>query len=496
MTEDTVPIAAGREASAVTSPTGREPQLESHKLQGRIGTVELVMTVLAFSAPILVVASFSPFVIIYNGPTAPLAYVIAMIVLLFFSVGYTAMSRHLPNAGAFYAYITAGIGRPFGLGASFLAVLGYILMAVGTVGFVGVAANSLVVNVFSGPDIPWQVFSFGLLTVTGILGYFRIDLSAKVLLVAMVAEVGIVLIFDMFVLGDGGPEGRSMAPFNLGDFSSGGGVGLAVLFAATSFLGFEATAIFREETKDPDRTVPRATYAAVFFIGLFYVLGVYCLITAYGPSAVQGVASENFVNMFNVAIEANVGSWARDVVQVLIVTSGFACLLSVQNIMSRYVFSLGVDEVLPKALGRPNPKHGSPSIASVAVSGVLVAVLLSQAGKDPELVYAKLAGAGGFAILVLMFLAGISVVAFFQRNPDAHASTWHRLVAPIISAITMGIILYLAATNFTHMTGGSMTEAVVLQIILWGTFVVGIVLALIYRQTKPAVFERIGRQKV
>jgi len=495
MIEETMP-AAGVEPDVRHRGVGDAAEAESHHLRGRIGTVELVMTVLAFSAPILVVASFSPFVIMFNGPTAPVAYVIAMVVLLLFSVGYTAMSRHLPNAGAFYAYITAGLGKPLGLGASFLALLGYILMAVGTVGFVGIAANSLVINVFSGPDIPWQVFSFSLLAMTGAFGYFRIDLSAKVLLVAMLAEVGIVLLFDLAILGDGGAEGRSLAPFNLGDFASGGGVGLAVLFAATSFLGFEATAIFREETKDPDRTVPRATYAAVFFIGLFYVLGVYFLITAYGPSQVQGVALENYVDMFNVAIEANVGVWARDVVQVLIVSSGFACLLSVQNIMSRYVFSLGVDEVLPKALGRPNPKHGSPSIASVTVTIVLAAVLATQVTKDPGLVYGKLAGAGGFAILVLMFLTGVSVVAYFRRHPGKEATLWHRLIAPCVSAVTMAIILYLAVSNFTTMTGGSKHEAIVLQVILWGTLVVGIALALVYKQVKPHVFERIGRQKV
>lgn len=492
MTEET---GTTREPGVLTKPPHQAAEVDSHKLRGKIGTVELVMTVLAFSAPILVVASFSPFVIIYDGAGAPLAYVIATIALLIFSVGYTAMSRHLPNAGAFYAYITAGLGRPFGLGASFLALLGYLLMAVGTVGFIGLAANSLVVNVFSGPEIPWQVYSIGLLLSTAVFGYFRIDLSARVMLVAMLAEVGIVLIFDLAILGDGGPEGRSLAPFSWVEFSSGS-VGLAVLFAATSFLGFEATAIFRDETKDPDKTIPRATYAAVFFIGLFYVLGVYCLITSYGSGSAQGVALENYETMFNHSIESFVGVWARDVVQVLVVTSGFACLLSVQNIMSRYVFSLGVDEVLPRALGKVHPKHGSPSVASIAVSVVLLLVLLSQAGNDPGLVYAKLAGAGGFAVLLLMFLTAVSVIVFFRRNPVTGAPVWNRLIAPILSAVSMACILYLATTNFTHMTGGSLQEAVVLQLILWGTFAAGIVGALVLRRSRPDVFERIGRQKV
>jgi len=234
MSEKTVP---GPDVGSGATRLGASPAAtEDHHLKGRIGTIELIMTVLAFSAPILVVASFSPFVIIFNGAAAPLAYVIAMVVLLVFSVGYTAMSRYLPNAGAFYAYISAGIGKPFGLGASFLALLGYILMAVGTVGFIGLAANSLVVNVFSGPDIHWLVYSLGIVALTGTLAYFRIDLSAKVLLVAMLLEVGIVLIFDLAILGNGGAEGRSLTPFSVGEFASGGGVGLAILFAATSFL--------------------------------------------------------------------------------------------------------------------------------------------------------------------------------------------------------------------------------------------------------------------
>src|SRR5262249_1490580 len=157
--------------------------------------------------------------------------------LLFFAVGYTTMTRYLPNPGAFYAYITAGLGRRAGLGSSFLAMYGYVTMAVGTVAFFGTVASSLVSDPFHGPVIPWYVYALLCVTATGILGYFRIDLSAKVLSVAMGLEVLIVMIFNIAVLIKGGPEGRSLAPFSLTGFGSDD-VGLAVLFAATCFLGF------------------------------------------------------------------------------------------------------------------------------------------------------------------------------------------------------------------------------------------------------------------
>ncbi|MEV8569594.1 APC family permease [Streptomyces sp. NPDC051322] len=451
------------------------------------------MTVLAFSAPIVVVASFAPFVITYDGAGAPFAYVVGAAILLLFAVGYTAMGRYIPNAGAFYAYITAGIGRTLGFGASFFAMLGYVLMAVGTVCLFGVATSALVADVFRGPEIAWQYCSVACLLGSGILGYFRIDLSAKVLLFAMSAEAAIVLVFDVAVFGDGGPEGRTVAPFSWGEFSSGS-IGLAVLFAATSFLGFEATAVFREETKDPDRTVPRATYAAVICIGLFYIVSVWALVTAYGPSAAQGVATHNYAGMFNAAMESFVGVWARDVVQVLVVTSAFACLLSVQNILARYVYSLGVDEVLPSVLGRAHPKHGSPSIASMTVSAILLGTLLANIGSDPAHLYGMLAGAGGFAILVLMFLTSVSVVVFFRRRPEAKVPLWHRVITPTVSALSLAGVIYLATINFTTMTGGSMTAAVILQAVLWGVYGVGVLVALVYRAKRPDIYLRIGRQ--
>lgn len=478
---------------AASSPDGEAPR----SLQGKIGVVELMLTVLAFSAPLTVVAAFAVFVLTYNS-SAPIAFAVAIVLLLLFSVGYTTMTRYLPNPGAFYAYITAGLGRHAGLGSSFLAMFGYVTMAVGTVAFFGTIASSLVSETFYGPSIPWWVYAVLCVVTTGVLGYFRIDLSAKVLSVVMGCEILIVLIFNAAVLVEGGPEGRSLQPFSLGDFSSGD-VGLAILFAATCFLGFEATAIFREETKNPDKTVPRATYGAVLFIGVFYLVSIWLLIVAYGPSQAQTVAINDYATMFPNAVHTYVGAWATDVVRVLLCSSIFACLLSVQNILARYTYSLGVDRVLPGTLGRVHPKHGSPHISSVTVTVVLLLVLGGAVvmKADPGHMYSSLAGTGGFAVLVLMFLTGVSALVFFRKRTDiTERRIFHMFIAPLLSAISMGTVLYLAITNFTSMTGGSTTQAWALQLALWSTFVAGVVLAAVYRARRPATFLRIGRQKV
>ena len=101
-----------------------------------------------------------------------------------------------------------------------------------------------------------------------------------------------ILIFDGVVFATGGAEGMSARPFTLSAFQTSS-VGIAFLFAATCFLGFEATAIFRDEVRNPNKTIPRATYSAVLLIGLFYVFASWMIITAYGVGHAQEVATNS-----------------------------------------------------------------------------------------------------------------------------------------------------------------------------------------------------------
>lgn len=468
---------------------------DGYQLVGRMGVIQLMLTVLAFTAPLASVVGVIPLVIVFGGVGAPLAFVAMTVILLLFSVGYSTMSRCLPNPGAFYAYISAGLGKVVGLGASFIAILGYAMIGLAVTIFFGIVANDLVVTTFNGPSLSWWLYSLGLVLGVGTFGYFRIDLSAKVLSAVMILEVAIVVVFDVFVAADGGPEGRSLSPFAWGSFNHES-IGVAVLFALVPALGFEATAIFREETKNPRRTVPRATYAAVSFIGLFYIFATWLLITAFGTTKAVDAAGADPTGMFANAMGRSVGVWAQDIVSVLVVTSAFASVLSCQNILARYGYSLGVDGVLPAVLGRVHRHHGSPFISSVTISVVFALGVLVFISSDPLKVYAWLAGAGTFPILVLMFLTSAAVLAFFRRS-RAEAdefSIWHTLIAPSLALLGLGAVLYFSLRNFTVVTGGTPGTAAMLQAIIWVTFVAGMAAALIYRRRRPEVYGRIGRQ--
>jgi amino acid transporter len=484
----TTPSAAPPDRASDARPARRE------HLEGRVGVIELVLTVLAWSAPIVVVTAFTPIIVIYGGVGAPLAYAVSMGVLLLFAVGYIAMTNHISNPGAFYAYITQGLGRVPGLGASLVALLSYYLMGLGTYTFLGAATSSVVADIFGGPTLSWHVYTLGGIFLVGTLGYFRIDLSAKVLGVAMLLEVLIVLVFDAAVFFRGGEHGLALDSFAPSSLSSSGAP-IAILFAATCFGGFEATAIFREETKDPRKTVSRATFAAVLSIGVFYILATWFLIAAYGSDKALGAATSDPVGMFPAAVTRFVGAWASDAVSILVVTSAAAATLACQNIMSRYSFSLGVDQVMPSVLGKVHPRHHSPYVSSLAVTALMTISVFVLWNQDPLALYGRIAGTGGFGVMLLMTLTSVAVVVFFRRRGNLGSTVWQTLVAPVASALGMAVVLYLALTHFKLMTGGSTREAILYQVLVWGVLAFGMVLALFYRAKRPEVYARIGRQR-
>ena len=485
-------------ANPVPANSATSSAIDPPKLQGRMGVAELVFTVLAFNGPLAAVAGYLAFVIYFNGTGAPIMLAAAGVITLVFAVGFTTMSRYMANPGAFYSYITAGLGRVLGLGGAFLAVFAYALVLLGVYAFFGIVAGQLVSGTFGGPHVAWYWYALLAWAVVALMSYRNIAVSARVLLVALAIELVMVLIFDGAVLINGGPQGLSLKPFNP-HLALQHNVGVALLFSVSLFLGFEATAIFREEVKQPRKTVPRATYASVLVIVLLYVVSSWLLITAYGVDRAADAAQKDAAGMFSAAMGRYVGRVGVDIVSVLLITSVFAALLSIANVLSRYLFSLGKDRVLPAFLGQAHPRYASPYKSSVVVSGVvLVAGVVFVAFKaDPNLLYSSMAGVGGFAIIILEMITSIAVFIYFRRSARIEDSTrWHTVIAPVLATLSLGFVIVLAMTNFPTLIGGSDRLALLLQVLTWGVLAAGIALALIYRRRNPAVYERIGRQNI
>lgn len=465
-----------------TTNAGPDPAcIPSTRLNGNLNVWAIVFLVAAAAAPLGVMSGTIPIGIsIGNGSAFPMTFVVSGIMLLIFAVGYTTLTKYVPNAGAFYAYIAKGLGNRIGLGSAFLAVVAYLAETIAVYGLLAAGADSLFVS--WGVQLPWQLYALVAIGVVSYLGHRHIDVTAKVLGTVMILEVGIILILDVAVIvRGGGPEGFSTAFLDPSTVMSGA-PGLALLFAFLSFLGVEATAVYRNEARDPNRTVPRATYLAISLIGVFYLVSTWALISAWGDSAAGKVAAENPVAMLPEAMKSYVGAFAEQVTMVLFVSSLFACVLAFHNIVSRYIFTLAGRGALPKRLGYAHTKHGSPYLPSALVSvTALVAIgIASAVGLDPvSQVYTWLAGACTVGFIFLLISVSLSSIPFFLRQRaqgTLNEKPWGAFIAPAISAVLLIGTFALVMMNLSDLVGGP-TAAVVVMAILLAAYVVGIVVA-------------------
>ena len=85
--------------------------------------------------------------------------------------------------------------------------------------------------------------------VTG-LAYWGVDVSLRTLGVLLLCEVVVLLVLDVAVIADGGASGNSVSGFAPSSIV-GSGFGIALLWCAACFTGFEATVVFTEEAKKP-----------------------------------------------------------------------------------------------------------------------------------------------------------------------------------------------------------------------------------------------------
>lgn len=486
MTSETPPIAPTEPSSG---------QSAAPKMGGRLGTWSTTLIVLAFLAPLGGVVGYVPLTIGFgNGTGAPLTYVVVGVALLFFSVGYSTLVRHVGRPGAFYAYIAASMGKQLGLGASLLSLSSYVVAGIGFYTYGGIVAASTIAEL-GGPALPWWIGSLALCGAVAALSYRGAELNARVMITIVVFEVIVIMAFNVVQFATKGFTRESATVLNPANLTSGSLIS-AVVFVFVAYVGFEVSAVYFEEMRDPTKTVGRATYAAVITLSLFYLLCAWAYILYFGTDNAAAVAGADPAGSFLTAIEGSFGHVVREIVAVQLLTSVLASVLSIANVGARYIYSLGVDRVLPEQLGRVHPKTKAPSYASLAVNVVFVGaiILIAVIGMDPVVVYSGMAGASAIAFVAMLVLVSLAVIVYFRRAKNS-GEPWRKTVlSPGIGLAFLLVVLVYAVTNVDQLTGPDNTGFA--YVLIAGHFALllgGIILAGWLKRARPDTYRRIGR---
>ena len=431
--------------------------------KGSLGVAGIVFFVVAASAPMAGMTGVVPVAaVLGNGAAVPGAYVAVGLILLLFSVGFTAMSNKVTNAGAFFAYVGKGLGVNMGVGSAFASILAYLTVQLAVYGFFGAIANAFFTPLL-GVDLGWLGWCVIAWVAVTVLSLLKVDVGAKVLGVLTSLELLSLLIAGVAILAKGGPEGINFqASFDPSLVLAGGFVGtagIALSFAFASFIGFESTAIYGEEAKDAKKTVRRATYVAVSIIAGLFALVSFAMVTGLGASTIIDetlARSEGLVNpagvLFSLTSEA-VGPWLSDTMNVLLISSMFAGLLAFQNAASRYFFAMARGGVLPKALAQTNGR-GAPTGGVYATSAIalVVMILFFANSLDPVLnLFYWTSTVAVLAITLVEILVSIAVIAYFRKNGGANL--WQSVIAPALATLGMALAMYLIIARFNLLAG-------------------------------------------
>jgi amino acid transporter len=450
-------------------------------------TRRVVFLLIGAASPMAGVVGNVPLALVYgNGVGLPAMFLVSTVILLCFTVGYAAMSRRVVNTGAFYTYVAFGLGRTPAIGVAYLAVVSYTALTLGYAGGFGYFVKLVLGSV--GVNVPWVVASMFALAVVGILGYRSVALSARVIAVLMVIEFAALLIMNGGILTNKGADAlplESLTPHAV----AAGSIGVGLVFALTSFVGFESGALYGEEAVDPRRSVSRATYIAVVVLGAFFFLTSWLVVGALGVDNARSEAQSQLgMLLLNVA-EANVSPVLFDAMGVLMCTGMLASMLAIHGAASRYLFALGRDRVLPSALGRYHARHLSPHIASLTVTtiGTVVVLSFALAGAHPYLTLAtSMVGLSTLGVVLLQAFAALAVVVFFVRRREGNYL--RTVVAPAIGCVGLVVAFVLTVVHFSTLIGTTNPIITNLPWLLGAVVLAGFGAGLWMRSSRPAPY--------
>ena len=449
-----------------------------------------------------------------NGIYVPAAFLLATIILTIFSVGYAAMASKVSSVGGFYSYTSMGLGRDVGMAAGFASLASYSVFEASLTGLFAYFGNAWLQSHF-GINISWIWLSLIMIVLIAILSYQDVQISAKILGVALVLEVVVLLMFDAGVILAKEGTNFSIQSLNIANVLTpvaaqkvgsvdiaAGAAAVGIFMAFWSWVGFEMAPNYAEESRDPKRIIPLSLYISVIGLGLFYVFTSWCAVSAYpteGDMLAKAVGDSS--NFFMTPLEQFVGNWAVEGMALLILTSSFACGMAFHNTAARYMYSLGREGVLPSVLGATHPTHKSPHVASILQS-ILAAVWVGLFAyflgtNDPNAqayatVYTMLAILGTMLLLILQAVVSIAIIRYFRANHPGEVNIFASLIAPVIAFLSQVYLVYLLVENLETF-GGTGSFGSKIPTIAFTILAIGLAWGLVLRFVSPAAHARIGR---
>lgn len=396
------------------------------QLRRVLGLPALVFFGLVYMVPLTIFTTYGIVTELTGGRTAG-AYLVTLLAMLFTATSYSFMVRRFPVAGSAYSYTNMAFGPNVGFLAGWSLLLDYLFIPM---------INYLLIGLFLNiafPAIPaWAIVlaSIALVTVLNVIGIHSVAKTSNLIVGAQIVFIGVFVALSW--QGLAGQPVDLLAPLR-GDGSAPGFgalmAGAAVL--CLSFLGFDAVSTLAEECKDARRDVPRAIILTTLGAGvLFTVLAYVSQLVLPGSHFANADAAAN-----EVMLKAG-GQFLANFFTAAFVAGSLGSALASQAAVSRILFTMGRDRVLPqRSFGYLSPRFGTPVFATLLVSAFSLLALVID--------LATLASLISFGALVAFSAVNLAVVKTHLVNESAHRNLKGVLRYGAVPLVGLGLTLWL-----------------------------------------------------
>ncbi len=330
---------------------------------------ELLAQNIALISPTMTAALIVPLMFATSGPTSWFSYALGAVMLLFVAFNLNQFAKRLTGSGSMYTYSALGLGPTMGSMSGWCLIWAYLFIGLaGTTGFTIFAGKLLAAMGIQLPDV---LLFFICICSCFYLAFKDIVISQIVMLILEAVSCTLITVLCVIVLGHHGLGAfdASQLNFKSATFST---VGLGVVVAVFSLVGFESSTAFGEEAKDGTKTIPKSIIWSLILTGVFFVFVTYTEVlgTAGYSKTLDAIDAP-----LNVLAEMYKVSWLAIPLSAGAMVSFFALALSCMNAGARVIFAMSRHGAFHECFRRSHKSNETPHLALAGMALLMFGIV-------------------------------------------------------------------------------------------------------------------------
>jgi amino acid transporter len=410
------------------------------------------------------------------------SYVLSLISLLFVGWAFAVFGTRLASAGSMYTMAAEGLGPIVGVLVAWSVVVAYAVIAMVVIAGSGQFFGQFLVLLgwdgaaSTGVQVVLALAIGGtavMLALRDVKVSMRAALTLEVISIVAITAVLLATVFKHGIVD------KTQFQF---DGITLHGVVLGMVLALTGYVGFESAASLGQESDNPRRAVPRAIRINVLTCGTYFIVGAYVYILGFNKMGLD--ITESAAPLNDLAKGAGV-SGLRYVIDLGIAIGFIAVTVAALTAVSRVVFNMSREGLLPKALGEVSATHRVPNRALLLIGGLVTAtVVVSQiAGLTPVDILGYYGSIATYGFIVAYLVVSLAAAGYLRRLGEFKPV---HLIPSLLGALAMGTVLYYSLHPVPDYPYN------IFPYVFLGLLVPGMIAYFVLRRTRPEVAAAVG----